>query len=149
MTTDIVTLCHSATIVNNQISMLAAFDTIWAPVLPAHHPPFSAVVRACFSSEEVGNHHLILRIVDPDGRTLGEMSLQMNLTPDSFDPKFILSIAFPITGMELRSYGEHAIDLILNEEEPIRTLFYVKKPKLQASLPPPFPPPEPGTDFQA
>lgn len=137
MTTDIVTLCHSATIVNNQISMLAAFDTIWTPVIPAQHPPFTAVVRACFSSEEAGSHHLILRIVDPDGRTLGEMSLQLNLPRESFDPKFILSIAFPISGMELRSYGEHAIDLILNDEEPIRTLFYVKKPRLQ---PPPATP---------
>ncbi len=131
MTTDIVTLCHSATIVNNQISMLAAFDTIWTPVIPVNYSPFTAVVRACFSNEEIGNHHIILRIVDPDGRTLGEMSIQLNLSKESFDPKFILSIAFPINGMELRCYGEHAIDLILNEEEPIRTPFYVKKVKPQ------------------
>lgn len=127
MTTDIVTLCHSATIVNNQISLLGAFDTILLSSVPTPHPPFTVVVRACFSPDEAGQHQLILRTVDPDGRNLGEMTIQLALSPESFDPKFTLSIALPIAGMELRCFGEYAIDLLLDGEEPIRTPFFVKK----------------------
>ncbi|MEI6715628.1 MAG: hypothetical protein WCO60_17870 [Verrucomicrobiota bacterium] len=129
MITDIVTLCHSATITNNQINILGAFDTIYTKSVPTGHPPFTAVVRACFSPEEVGQHQLILRIVDPDGRTLGEMTISLSLSKESFDPKFTLSITFPINGMELRCFGEYAIDLLLDNEEPIRTAFYVKEAK--------------------
>lgn len=129
MTTDIVTLCHSATIVNNQISMLGAFDTIHIKSVPFAYPTFAVVVRACFSPEEIGNHHLILRIVDPDGRTPGEMTIDLSFTEESFDPKLILCIAFPINGMELKCFGEYAIDLLLDENEPIRMPFYVKQAK--------------------
>ena len=127
MITDIVTLCHSATIVNNQISILGAFDTIHTQSTPTQYPPFTVVVRACFSIEEIGQHQLILRIVDPDGRTLGEMTISLSLSKESFDPKFTLSITFPINGMELRCYGEYAIDLLLNDDALIRTPFQVKQ----------------------
>jgi hypothetical protein len=127
MITDIVTLCHSATIVNNQISMLGAFDTIFIKSVPSPYPAFTAVVRAYFSPDEIGIHRLILRIVDPDGRTLGEMNLELSFVEESFDPKLTLCIALPINGMELRCLGEYAIDLILDDNEPIRMPFYVKQ----------------------
>ena len=55
------------------------------------------------------------------------MIVSFRLAPESFSPTAIMNLVFPITGMELRSLGEYAIDLILNERPALRTPFYVSK----------------------
>jgi hypothetical protein len=129
MTTDIVTLCHSALLTSDQtLSVLGAFDAIIAPTLPHKFPPFAVAVRVRFSSEESGDHKLMVTVLDIDGRVLGEALVGIRLSPESFHPTATLSIALPISGMLLKSYGEHAIDLALDEQSLVRSPFYVRPP---------------------
>lgn len=97
--------------------------------MPHKYPPFCAAVRASFDESEIGNHRLILRVLDIDGRVLGEAEIAFQLQKESFQPTVALCIAFPISGMELKSYGEHAIDLVLNGRSLLRTPFYVLRTK--------------------
>ena len=139
MQTDIVTLCHSALPQGNHVSILGAFNTIYAPQLPHKYPPFTAVARVRFDeSERTGKHQLRLTVLDIDGRTLAEVHVGLDLPapptvtperPELFRAVATVCITFPITGMELRSYGEHAIDLALDGRPPLRTPFYVYPPQ--------------------
>jgi hypothetical protein len=130
MKTDIVTLCNSAVgEPDGRLHILGAFERIAAASMPHKFPPFCAAVRASFDESETGNHKLTVRVLDIDGRVLGEALVEFQLPKESFQPTSTLCIAFPISGMELRSYGEHAIDLILDGISTLRTPFYVVRQK--------------------
>lgn len=138
MDTDIVTLCHSALTQGSELSILGAFNIIHAPHLPHQFPPFTAVARIRLDeSERSGAHHIRLTVLDTDGRILGDASVDFQMPeppadapgrPELFRPIASLCISFPIMGMELRSYGEHAIDLALDGQPARRTPFYVYLP---------------------
>ena len=139
MQTDIVTLCHSAVGRENQLSMLDAFNVIYTHSLPHKYPPFTAVARIRLDeSERSGPHTLRITVLDIDGRILADAVATLQMPdppvaapgqPELFRPIATLCITFPITGMELRSYGEHAIDLAWDGQPPLRTPFYVYPPQ--------------------
>lgn len=85
-------------------------------------------MRARFNADDAGAHQLRLTVLDIDGRSLAEMTASIRIPPLSDHQTTTLCIAFPISGMELRSYGEHAIDLALDEHSVLRTPFFVEKP---------------------
>jgi hypothetical protein len=124
---EIITLCHSAIVQADQLSILAAFNTIHVSELPHKFPPFTLACRLRFDRDLAGDHNLKVTVVDPDGRVLGQMIVSFRLAPESFGPTATMNLVFPITGMELRALGEHAIDLILDERPALRTPFYVTK----------------------
>jgi hypothetical protein len=127
MHTEIVTLCHSALVQGDQMSMLAAFNTISVKQLPQHFPPFTLAVRARFDSEEPGDHELKVTVADTDGRILAQLKGPFRLPPGSSRLPVTMNLTFAIPGMELRCDGEHVIDLILDGRSPLRTPFYVRK----------------------
>jgi len=63
-------LCDAATNEHEKLNLLGAFDTIFAPKLPAVHPQCSIALRITFSQEDEGNHVLRLNFVDADGRSI-------------------------------------------------------------------------------
>ena len=131
-TPEIVTLCHSAMEQDGVLSILGAFYRIIVPRLPHPFPPFTLACRLRFETVPPAPndmHKLRVTVVDIDGRILGQMEVRLRLSPGSHRPPTTLNIVFPITGMELQHAGEHAIDLILDEEEPVRTPFQVEVKK--------------------
>jgi len=123
---DIVTLCHSALDHGGTISLLGAFDRIRVNSLPHKYPPFTAVARIAFDDSEVGNHNLTFRVLDVDGRVLGEAKAAFQLPKEMLRTTATMCIVFPINGMELKSFGEHAIDIHLDGKSSLRTSFYVQ-----------------------
>lgn len=63
-------LCDAATNEHEKLNLLGAFDTIFAPRLPAVHPQCSIALRITFSQEDEGNHVFRLNFVDADGRSI-------------------------------------------------------------------------------
>jgi Family of unknown function (DUF6941) len=124
---EIVTLCHSAIEQGGQLSILAAFNTINVAELPHKFPPFTLACRLRFEPSEAGDRQLKVTVADPDGRVLGQMMVAFQLFPHLFAPAATMNLVFPISGMELRSAGEHAIDLTLDDRRAVRTPFYVIK----------------------
>ncbi len=125
MTPEIVTLCHSALVQGDSMSILGAFGQIAVERFPSPFPPFVLACRLRFDEGEAGEHRLKLTVVDRDGRVLGQMMVGLNLPTELFRPTARVSITFPISGMDLVHSGEHAIDLVLDDGEPIRTPFDV------------------------
>jgi hypothetical protein len=124
---EIITFCQSAIEQGGQLSILAAFNNISVKELPHKFPPFTLACRLRFEPGEAGEHQLKVTVADPDGRVLGLMMVAFQLFPQVFTPAATMNLVFPISGMELRSAGEHAIDLALDDRPPLRTPFYIIK----------------------
>ena len=58
MNIQVAVLCDAATDDNGKLNFLGAFDTIYAPQLPAVHPQCAVALRVAFMSGEEGAHKL-------------------------------------------------------------------------------------------
>jgi hypothetical protein len=63
-------LCDAATEDNGKLNLLGAFDTIYAPQLPAVHPQCAVALRLTFMSGDEGERKLKLNFVNADGRAI-------------------------------------------------------------------------------
>jgi hypothetical protein len=70
MNIQVAVLCDAATNDNDKLSLLGAFDTIFAQQLPAVHPQCSVALRVTFFSGDEGKHNLRLNFVNADGRSI-------------------------------------------------------------------------------
>ena len=70
MNIQVAVLCDAATDDNGKLNLLGAFDTIYAPQLPAVHPQCSVALRVTFMSGDVGERKLKLNFVNADGRAI-------------------------------------------------------------------------------
>jgi hypothetical protein len=70
MNIQVAVLCDAATEDNGKLNLLGAFDTIYAPQLPAVHPQCAVALRVTFMSGDEGAHQLKLNFVNADGRAI-------------------------------------------------------------------------------
>ena len=80
MNIQVAVLCDAATSDNEKLNLLGAFDTIYAPQLPAVHPQCAVALRVTFLSGSEGKHSLQLNFMDADGR-----SIMPNFPPVPFE----------------------------------------------------------------
>jgi len=64
MNIQVAVLCDAATEDNGKLNLLGAFDTIFAPQLPAVHPQCAVALRVTFMSGEEGQRQLKLNFVN-------------------------------------------------------------------------------------
>jgi hypothetical protein len=70
MNIQVAVLCDAATSDNEKLNLLGAFDTIYAPQLPAVHPQCAVALRITFFAGDEGKHNLKLNFMDADGRSI-------------------------------------------------------------------------------
>ena len=70
MNIQVAVLCDAATEDNGKLNLMGAFDTIYAPQLPAVHPQCAVALRVTFMSGDEGAHQLKLNFVNADGRAI-------------------------------------------------------------------------------
>jgi hypothetical protein len=70
MNIQVAVLCDAATEDNGKLNLLGAFDTIFAPQLPAVHPQCAVALRVTFMSGDEGARKLKLNFVDADGKSI-------------------------------------------------------------------------------
>ena len=70
MNIQVAVLCDAATSDNEKLSLLGAFDTIYAPQMPAVHPQCAVALRITFFAGDEGRHTLQLNFTDADGRSI-------------------------------------------------------------------------------
>jgi hypothetical protein len=79
-------LCDAATDDHGKLNLLGAFDTIYAPQMPAVHPYCTVALRVTFASTEEGQHKLSLNFINADGRSIMqpiEMPVAVTLPEDA------------------------------------------------------------------
>jgi hypothetical protein len=70
MNIQVAVLCDAATEDSGKLNLLGAFDTIYAPQLPAVHPQCAVALRVTFMSGDDGARQLKLNFVNADGRAI-------------------------------------------------------------------------------
>jgi hypothetical protein len=70
MNIQVAVLCDAATNDNEKLSLLGAFDTIYARELPAVHPQCAVALRVTFLAGDEGKRQLKLNFVDADGHAI-------------------------------------------------------------------------------
>jgi hypothetical protein len=70
MNIQVAVLCDAANEDSGKLNLLGAFDTIYAPQLPAVHPQCAVALRVTFMSGDEGSRQLKLNFVNADGRSI-------------------------------------------------------------------------------
>ena len=122
-------LCDAATDSQGKLNILGAFDTIFAPELPAQHPQCTVVARIRIGTEEAGRHNLILSMKDPSGEVLIPTFLtELNVSSVTKDQPARVNIIFNIQSLKLQTYGEHTVNLRVDNRDFPTLPFFVTRP---------------------
>jgi hypothetical protein len=120
MNVQVAVLCDAATSESEKLNLLGAFDTIYAPQMPAIHPHCAVALRITFSPEDEGTHQLKLSFVNEDGQpvlpnldTL-DMPIEVRLPEDShfLSRNFVLSLQ----NLKFDEPGFHSVELSVDNK---------------------------------
>lgn len=70
MNIQVAVLCDAATNDNEKLNLLGAFDTIYAPQMPAVHPQCSVALRISFMPGDEGTRKFMLNLINADGHPI-------------------------------------------------------------------------------
>jgi hypothetical protein len=117
MNIQVAVLCDAATEDNGKLNLLGAFDTIYAPQLPAVHPQCAVALRATFMSGDEGGRKLKLNFVNADGRAIMP-SIEIPVTivlPD--DVHFVTrNFIVNIQQLKFAEAGLYSVDVRLDDK---------------------------------
>jgi len=118
MNIQVAVLCDAATEDNGKLNLLGAFDTIYAPQLPAVHPQCAVALRVTFMSGDEGTRQLRLNFVDADGRSimpnLPPMLVEVRL-PD--DVHFVTrNFIINFQNLQFTEAGLYSVDIRLDDK---------------------------------
>jgi hypothetical protein len=117
MNIQVAVLCDAATDDNGKLNLLGAFDTIYAPQMPAFHPQCAVALRITFQSGDEGTHKLALNIINADGRSIlqvPEMPVPVALADDALflTRNFIVNIQ----QLKFDEPGLYSVDVRMDNE---------------------------------
>jgi hypothetical protein len=117
MNIQVAVLCDAATEDNGKLNLLGAFDTIFAPQLPAVHPQCAVALRVTFMSGDEGSRQLKLNFVNADGRPIMppiEIPVAVGL-PD--DVHFVTrNFIINIQQLKFAEAGLYSVDVRLDDK---------------------------------
>jgi hypothetical protein len=117
MNIQVAVLCDAATEDNGKLNLLGAFDTIFAPKLPAVHPQCAVALRVTFMSGDEGEHKLKLNFVNADGKSIMppiEIPAAVSLPDDAhfLTRNFIVNIQ----QLKFAEEGLYSVDVRLDDK---------------------------------
>ena len=117
MNIQVAVLCDAATEDNGKLNLLGAFDTIFAPQLPAVHPQCAVALRVTFMSGDEGARKLNLNFVNADGRAIMP-PIEIPVTIAMPDDVHFLTRNFivNIQGLKFPEIGLYSVDVRLDDK---------------------------------
>lgn len=138
MKVEVFALCDAAVDYGGKLSLLGAFDGIFAREAPVQHPQCAIALRVRVPRTEEGKHEIVLNFIDADGHNVmpsvhGNFEVRMPPQRESIAVNLVLNIH----QLKFERFDEYAVDLTIDG-------------RLEASLPlvvvqrqpPPLPHPE-------
>jgi len=127
MNIQVAVLCDAATDDNGKLNLLGAFDTIFAPQLPAVHPQCAVALRVTFTAGDEGDRKLKLNFVDADGKSIMppiEMPVAVALPDDAhfLTRNFIVNIQ----GLKFPEIGVYSVDVRLDDKSQAAIPLWIK-----------------------
>ena len=117
MNIQVAVLCDAATDDNGKLNLLGAFDTIYAPQMPAVHPQCAVALRLTFSPGDEGEHRLALNFINADGQSvLKGIELPVPVTlPDDVHFR-TCNFIVRIQNLKLAEPGLYSVDVRLDDQ---------------------------------
>lgn len=117
MNIQVAVLCDAATDDNGKLNLLGAFDTIYAPQMPAVHPQCAVALRVTFAPGDEGTRKLALNFINADGRAIMqgiELPVPVTLPDDAhfLTRNFIINIQ----QLKFEEPGLYSVDVRLDDE---------------------------------
>jgi hypothetical protein len=117
MNLQVAVLCDAATNDNEKLNLLGAFDTIYAPQMPAIHPQCSVALRATFLPGDEGTRKFSLHFINADGHPIMhhiEMPVPVALPDDAhfLTRNFIVNIQ----QLKFEEPGLYSVDVRLDDQ---------------------------------
>jgi hypothetical protein len=121
-------LCDAATDQQGKLNVLGAFDTIFAPKLPAKHPACAIAARIRFERIEEGDHPIKLNIIDDDGKSIGpKLEGNVSVHTQNDADSSVINLILNIQGLEFKAYGQYRIDLAIDGQLQSSLPFYIRE----------------------
>jgi hypothetical protein len=117
MNIQVAVLCDAATDDNGKLNLLGAFDTIYAPQMPAYHPQCAVALRVTFQPGDEGTRKLGLNFINADGHSIlqvPEMPVPVALPDDAhfLTRNFIVNIQ----QLKFDEPGLYSVDVRVDDE---------------------------------
>jgi hypothetical protein len=117
MNIQVAVLCDAATDDNGKLNLLGAFDTIYAPQMPAVHPQCAVALRTTFQPGDEGTRKLTLNFINADGRPIMQ-PIELPVPVSLPDDAHFLTRNFIVNIQQLRfdEPGLYSVDVLLDNE---------------------------------
>ena len=117
MNIQVAVLCDAATDDNGKLNLLGAFDTIYAPLMPAVHPQCSVALRATFMPGDEGVRKLSLNFINADGRSIMQ-AIELPVPVTLPDEAHFLTRNFIINIQQLKfaEAGLYSVDVRVDDQ---------------------------------
>ena len=127
MNIQVAVLCDAATDDNGKLNLLGAFDTIYAPQMPAVHPQCAVALRVTFMPGDEGTRKLTLNFINADGRSIMqaiELPVPVTLPDDAhfLTRNFIVNIQ----QLKFEEPGLYSVDVRMDDESQASVPLLVK-----------------------
>jgi len=135
MNIQVAVLCDAATDDNGKLNLLGAFDTIYAPQMPAIHPQCAVALRATFQPGDEGTRKLSLNFINADGRSILQ-AIELPVPVTLPDDAHFLTRNFIVNIQQLKfdEPGLYSVDVRLDDETAASVPLLVRQ---MAANPPP------------
>jgi len=117
MNIQVAVLCDAATNDNEKLNLLGAFDTIYAPQMPAVHPQCAVALRATFLPGDEGTRKLTLNFINADGHPIMQ-GIEMPVPVTLPDDAHFITRNFIVNFQQLKfaEPGLYSVDIRLDGE---------------------------------
>jgi hypothetical protein len=117
MNIQVAVLCDAATDDNGKLNLLGAFDTIYAPQMPAVHPQCALALRVTFMPGDEGLHKITLNFINADGHPIIQ-GIELPVSVALPDEAHFLTRNFIVNIQQLKfpEPGMYSVDVRLDDE---------------------------------
>ncbi len=115
MKVEIFALCDAAVDYGGKLSLLGAFDGIFAREAPVQHPQCAIAIRLRVSRSEEGPHRLEFAIIDADGHRIVPpigANFEVRLPPQR--ETMAINLVLNIHQLKFERFDDYAIDLSID-----------------------------------
>lgn len=115
---DLAVLADYATVTADQkLVIVGVFDVIQAKTVPVLHPSMYVALRICSGVIDNGDHTVVVRLVDPDGKSLGpELKADFTVSvPLEDDGEGALQLVMGMGNVEFKEFGPYAVDILIDD----------------------------------
>jgi hypothetical protein len=130
MKIEVFALCDAAVDYAGKLSLLGAFDGIFARETPVVHPQCAIALRVRVLRAEEGKHHLAINFIDADGRPVMpgvNANFEVRIPPER--ESVSVNLVLNIHQLRFATFGDYAVDLAIDDRsEASLPLVVVQRP---------------------